>query len=101
MRGRGTLEQIQRTFFGNMVAQVPCTACRGRGYVFSETCSSCKGQGRVRRREKIQINIPAGIDENQLLRVSGMGNLGPGGRAICLFARTSTPTRSSGARVLI
>ncbi|MFC6919279.1 molecular chaperone DnaJ [Meiothermus taiwanensis] len=77
--GRGTLEQIQRTFFGNMVAQVPCTACRGRGYVFSETCSSCKGQGRVRRREKIQINIPAGIDENQLLRVSGMGNLGPGG----------------------
>ncbi|WP_337870014.1 J domain-containing protein [Meiothermus sp.] len=77
--GRGTLEQIQRTFFGNMVAQVPCTACRGRGYTLSETCSTCKGQGRVRRREKIQVNIPAGIDENQLLRVSGMGNLGPGG----------------------
>jgi molecular chaperone DnaJ len=77
--GRGTLEQIQRTFFGNMVAQVPCTACRGRGYTLSETCSACKGQGRVRRREKIQVNIPAGIDENQLLRVSGMGNLGPGG----------------------
>jgi len=77
--GRGTLEQVQRTFFGNMVAQVPCTACRGRGYTLSETCTSCKGQGRVRRKEKIQVNMPAGIDENQLLRVSGMGNLGLGG----------------------
>lgn len=77
--GRGTLEQIQRTFFGNMVTQVPCTACRGRGYTLSETCPTCKAQGRVRRKEKIQINMPAGIDENQLLRVSGMGNLGPGG----------------------
>lgn len=77
--GRGMLEQVQRTFFGNMVAQVPCTACRGRGYIFSETCQTCKGQGRVRRKEKIKVNMPAGIDENQLLRVSGMGNLGPGG----------------------
>lgn len=77
--GRGTLEQIQRTFFGNMVTQVPCTACRGRGYTLSETCPTCKAQGRVRRKEKIQVSMPAGIDENQLLRVSGMGNLGPGG----------------------
>jgi len=77
--GRGMLEQIQRTFLGNIVAQVPCTACRGRGYILAETCSTCKGQGRVRRREKIQVTLPAGIDENQLLRVSGMGNLGPGG----------------------
>jgi molecular chaperone DnaJ len=77
--GRGAVEQVQRTIFGNMVAQAPCAACRGRGYTLSETCHTCKGQGRVRRAEKIKVNMPAGIDENQLLRVSGMGNLGPGG----------------------
>jgi molecular chaperone DnaJ len=45
----------------------------------TETCHTCKGQGRVKREEKFTVNMPAGIDENQLLRVSGMGNLGPGG----------------------
>jgi molecular chaperone DnaJ len=84
--GRGTFEQVQRTIFGNMVAQAPCTACRGRGYTLAETCQTCKGQGRVRRAEKIRVNMPAGIDENQLLRVSGMGSLGPGG-AGDLFVR--------------
>ncbi len=77
--GRGVVEQIQRTFFGNMVAQASCGVCRGRGYTLAETCPTCKGQGRVRRQEHLRVHLPAGIDENQLLRVSGMGNLGPGG----------------------
>jgi len=77
--GRGRLEQVQHTFFGNVVTQVPCSACRGQGYTLSETCTACKGQGRARRKERIQVSLPAGIDENQLLRVSGMGNLGLGG----------------------
>ena len=77
--GHGTVEQVQRTFFGNMVAQAPCAACRGRGYTLKETCETCKGAGRVRREEHLKVQIPPGIDDNQLLRVSGMGNLGPGG----------------------
>lgn len=77
--GRGTVEQVQRTFFGNMVAQAPCVACRGRGYTLKETCETCKGAGRVRREEHFKVQMPPGIDDNQLLRVSGMGNLGPGG----------------------
>jgi molecular chaperone DnaJ len=78
-RGRGHQEQTQRTFLGNMVTQVPCTTCSGRGYRLVETCASCKGQGRLRREEKITVTMPAGIDENQMLRISGMGNMGPGG----------------------
>lgn len=77
--GRGMVEQMQRTFFGNMVAQVPCVACRGRGYILKETCETCKGQGRMRREEHLKVQMPPGLDDNQLLRVSGMGNLGPGG----------------------
>ncbi|RIH84516.1 J domain-containing protein [Calidithermus roseus] len=77
--GRGVVEQVQRTIFGSMMTQSTCGVCRGRGYVVSETCHTCKGQGRLRREEKIKVQMPAGIDENQLLRVSGMGNLGPGG----------------------
>lgn len=85
-QGRGVQEQMQRTIFGNMMAQVPCATCSGRGYRLSETCQTCKGQGRTRRREKISVKMPAGIDDNQLLRVSGMGNQGPGG-AGDLFVR--------------
>ncbi|RDI96029.1 J domain-containing protein [Meiothermus sp. QL-1] len=77
--GRGVLEQVQRTFFGSMVAQVPCGTCRGQGYVLAESCATCRGRGRVRRKERISVAVPAGIEENQLLRVPGYGNLGPGG----------------------
>ncbi|MCS7058572.1 MAG: J domain-containing protein [Meiothermus sp.] len=77
--GRGTLEQVQHTFFGSMVAQVPCGSCRGRGYILRESCAACRGRGRVSRKERIRVTIPAGIEENQLLRVSGYGNIGPGG----------------------
>jgi molecular chaperone DnaJ len=77
--GTGTQQQMQRGFFGTVMAQVPCAACRGRGFTLIETCGTCRGQGRVKREEKIKVQMPAGIDENQLLRVSGMGNLGPGG----------------------
>lgn len=78
-RGRGVVEQIQQSFFGAMRTQVPCAACRGQGSRLIETCTSCRGQGRIRRSENIKVQIPAGIDENQLLRVSGMGNLHQGG----------------------
>lgn len=78
-RGRGVQEQIQQSFFGTMRTQVPCATCRGRGYRITETCPTCKGQGRQERQEKISVSIPAGIDENQLLRVSGMGNINLGG----------------------
>lgn len=77
--GSGTQQQMQRGFFGTVMAQVPCAACRGRGFTLSETCNTCRGQGRIKHEEKIKVQMPAGIDENQLLRVSGMGNLGPGG----------------------
>ena len=85
-QGRGVQEQMQRTIFGNMMAQVPCTSCSGRGYKLLETCQTCKGQGRLRRKEKVSIKMPAGIDDNQMLRVSGKGNMGPGG-AGDLFVR--------------
>ncbi len=85
-RGSGYVEAMQRTIFGNMMSQAPCTQCSGRGFTFSETCQSCRGHGRVRKQEKIKINMPPGIDENQLLRVTGQGNAGPGGNGD-LFVR--------------
>jgi DnaJ-class molecular chaperone len=65
----------------------------------SETCYTCKSQaGRV---EKVKLITLAGIDEKQLVRVWGMGNLGPGGPGDCLYVRTSALIGISTAKAII
>ncbi|PZA08700.1 MULTISPECIES: molecular chaperone DnaJ [unclassified Meiothermus] len=102
-RGRGVQEQLQQSFFGTMRTQVSCAACRGRGYRISEACPSCRGQGRRERQEKISLEVPAGIDENQMLRVSGMGNVhagGPGDLFVRLRLRPHPHLEREGANLL-
>jgi molecular chaperone DnaJ len=87
-RGRGVVEQVQQSFFGAVRTQVPCVACRGQGSRLIEACTDCRGQGRLERKEQLKVTIPAGIDDNQILRVSGMGSLHTGG-AGDLFVRVN------------
>lgn len=77
--GRGNLEEYRQSIFGTMMAQTPCVRCRGRGFTLTEACARCKGSGQARKSESISVKLPAGIDENQMVRVAGMGNVGPGG----------------------
>ncbi len=77
--GRGQVEQVRQSLFGAMTTVAPCPACRGRGYLLRETCRVCGGRGGNQKRNKLKAAIPAGMDENQILRVSGGGNYGPGG----------------------
>ena len=57
--------------------------------IIPEKCSTCGGDGKVKKRKKIQVKVPAGIDDGQQLRVSGQGepgvNGGPAGDLICCF----------------
>lgn len=77
--GRGQVKVAQRTPFGVISSQKPCTKCGGKGKIVSNPCSKCGGNGRVRVSKSLSVDIPAGIDDGQMLRVSGQGDAGVNG----------------------
>ncbi len=56
-----------------------CPQCRGTGQIIRNPCRTCRGEGRVRREKRIEIKVPAGVDDGMRLRVSGEGEAGLGG----------------------
>ncbi len=77
--GAGQVQQTQNTPFGRFVNVVECSSCNGTGRIIVEKCDKCKGDGRLRKKHKMSINIPAGIDDGQILSVSGEGEAGTRG----------------------
>ena len=77
--GRGQVNVQQRTPFGVISTTKTCTRCGGKGKIIETPCPTCNGQGRVQRRKKVIINVPAGIDNGQTLCVRGEGNCGTNG----------------------
>lgn len=77
--GTGQLSQEQNTPFGRVVNRRVCHYCSGTGTMIKDKCSTCNGTGRVKKNKKIHINIPAGIDEGQQIRVPGKGEAGVNG----------------------
>lgn len=78
-RGSGTITQEQRTMFGTFLTKTTCPYCNGTGSSFEKKCSTCKGKGQIKKNKTITINIPAGIDTENRLRVSGKGEAGKNG----------------------
>ena len=64
-----------------MVSQTVCPECRGKGTIIKEKCSNCSGVGVVRKNRNIEINIPGGIDDNQVITLRGQGEAGINGGA--------------------
>ena len=78
-KGSGTVRTTQRTPFGMMQSTGECPKCHGSGRIIHQPCKTCRGMGSVRRQHKIEVNIPAGIDDGQTISVSGQGNSGVNG----------------------
>ncbi|MBR1763479.1 MAG: molecular chaperone DnaJ, partial [Eubacterium sp.] len=78
-QGRGVVNDQQRTAFGVMSTQRTCSRCGGRGKIIEKPCSKCGGKGKVRKKTKVDINIPAGIDNRQVVNVRGYGDSGING----------------------
>ncbi|MGN0522231.1 MAG: molecular chaperone DnaJ [Eubacterium sp.] len=78
-QGRGVINIQQRTPLGVMSTQRTCSRCGGTGKIITTPCHKCNGKGKVRTRKKIDVNIPAGIDNNQVVNVRGYGNAGSNG----------------------
>ena len=87
-RGTGQVQQVQKTVFGSYTVLATCPECKGEGTIPEKPCNVCKGEGRTKGQETIEIHIPAGIDTNQVIRVDGKGEAGKkGAKAGNLFAR--------------
>jgi molecular chaperone DnaJ len=78
-RGNGQVRRSQRSIFGQFAQVTPCPACRGTGKVIKTPCTSCRATGVDRRKRKIAVNIPAGVEAGMQVRLTGEGDTGRDG----------------------
>ena len=78
-KGSGTVRTTQRTPFGMAQSTGPCSKCRGTGKIIHQPCPTCRGMGQVRRQHKINVSVPAGIDDGQTISLRGQGSSGVNG----------------------
>jgi molecular chaperone DnaJ len=84
--GTGEVRNMRKNTFVMYVQVTPCAACRGRGTLIESPCQKCDGTGLVGKRRKINVKVPAGIDEGYQLRLRGEGEMAPnGGKAGDLY----------------
>lgn len=74
--GKGSQQFVQRSLFGESITTRVCSACKGKGEVFSSECKVCKGRTRVKKRTKKNISIPAGVSDGNSMNLRGEGDLG-------------------------
>jgi molecular chaperone DnaJ len=77
--GAGKIRQMRRSSFATFVQVTPCPTCRGKGTIIDSPCRNCRGTGLVKKRRKISVKIPIGIDEGYQLRLRGEGEVAPNG----------------------
>ena len=75
-KGTGQVSVVQNTPFGRMQNVRVCETCRGEGKIIKDPCPKCNGRGRVRVSKRRTIRVPAGIDDGQIIRISGQGDPG-------------------------
>ena len=78
-KGRGEIQQVTRSFIGQVMTSRPCGTCQGFGTVIPRPCRECAGDGRVRARRNVSVKIPAGVETGNRIQLSGQGEVGPGG----------------------
>ncbi len=77
--GRGTVTVQQRTAFGMMQSTKACPDCNGTGKIIKTPCENCRGKGYVKITKKLEVTIPAGIDDGQRIALRDQGNEGRNG----------------------
>jgi len=77
--GTGTVTQVSNTPFGRFQNVTTCDKCGGTGQVIDKPCPDCHGTGAVRKRIKIKVDIPAGVDTDNVIPIRGQGEPGANG----------------------
>lgn len=77
--GQGQVRYAQRSLFGETIQVRECDKCQGKGKTYDTPCHTCKGHGKIRKKKKMGIEIPAGVDTGSVLSLRGEGQLGSKG----------------------
>jgi len=77
--GQGSIQQTTRTVLGHFTQIVTCPHCHGKGTVISDPCPDCRGTGRKTAEKKVELKIPAGVDNGSKMRLSHEGDAGING----------------------
>ena len=98
-QGTGELRTVANTAFGQMVRATPCDRCGGDGRIPEEPCKVCSGLGRKHTEKRHRIDIPAGIETGQRIRIAGAGHAGePGAPAGDLYVEVEVKEREGMVR---
>jgi molecular chaperone DnaJ len=76
--GRGEVQQVQRSFLGQVMTTRPCMTCQGYGQIITDPCYECSGDGRVRTRRTLTLKVPPGVDTGTRIQLAGEGEVGHG-----------------------
>jgi len=74
--GSGELRRTQQSIFGQFVNVAMCDRCRGEGRIVGTPCKNCRGTGREKKKRKLSVKIPAGVDAGAQMRLTGEGEIG-------------------------
>ncbi len=85
--GKGQIREVKKTFFGQFEQSSTCETCHGTGKIPKVKCHACRGAGILKKETEIKVKIPAGIDNGEMMRLSGMGEAIAGGQAGDLYVR--------------
>ncbi len=87
-RGEGEVQELRKTMFGQVARFVVCPECKGQGRIPEKPCNVCSGEGRIKQDQKIDLNIPVGVDSGQVLKLESAGDAGiRGGKAGDLYIK--------------
>ncbi len=78
-KGRGEIQNVQRSFLGQIMTARACPTCGGHGVTIPHPCPECAAQGRVRTRRKVTVRVPPGVDNGVRIQLRGQGEVGLGG----------------------
>ena len=103
-QGSGQVRRAQRSIFGQFVNVSTCENCQGAGKVMRNPCGGCGGGGRQRKKRRLSLTIPAGIDDGNELRVPGEGEAGrrggaPGALYVSMRVRPHKTLRREGSHI--
>ena len=78
-KGRGEIQNVQRSFLCQVMTARPCPQCQGSGQIIDEFCGGCSGRGRLQKSKQLMITVPPGVDSGSRLRIRREGDAGPKG----------------------
>lgn len=85
--GKGQIHESRNTFFGSFTSARQCPTCHARGQMPESPCTTCGGAGVSRKEEEIQISVPAGAENGEMIRMPGRGEAAPGVPAGDLYVK--------------